>query len=101
MSSDVYSQSRVGDLYAGTIPLAIMAWIFVALRFYSRYMSTAKFWWDDWTILLAVVREALVLCKRETADVASSSWTPAWRLVIGSRSHMEERVVTHWLTGAR
>lgn len=55
MSSDIYNQNRVGDLYAGTMPLAIIAWIFVGLRFYSRYTSASKLWWDDWTILMAVV----------------------------------------------
>ena len=34
----------------------------VALRFYSRRMTGVSLWWDDWIILLALVRESST-CK--------------------------------------
>ena len=33
-----------------------IAIIFVALRFYSRIKYVSKLWWDDWVMLLTLVR---------------------------------------------
>ena len=42
-------------LLAVEISLAILATIAVALRFYSRSLVKARFWWDDFVILFALV----------------------------------------------
>lgn len=55
-NSDAYYQTRVPDLYAATITLAVLQTIAVVARFAARKISAAKFWWDDYTILLALVR---------------------------------------------
>ena len=53
--STVYQQSRTREIYGATITLTIIATAAVILRFISRKISTASFWWDDWTILIALV----------------------------------------------
>lgn len=42
-------------IYVGTIATIVPATIAVALRFIARYVSTAGFWWDDYTIALSLV----------------------------------------------
>ena len=55
MSNDAYYQSRTPGVYGGTITLIIVATIAVALRLTARKVSTANFWWDDWTLVVALV----------------------------------------------
>lgn len=54
--STVYQQSRIGEIYGGTITLTVIATIAVILRLIARKISSASFWWDDWTILIALVK---------------------------------------------
>lgn len=42
-------------LIAVAITLIILETTAVAVRFLSRYLSKAGFWWDDWLILGALV----------------------------------------------
>lgn len=42
-------------IYVGTIAAIVPATIAVALRFFARYVSSAGFWWDDYTIVLSLV----------------------------------------------
>ena len=52
------------DLYADKRPLLLgvlitliaLSIIIVALRFLTRRLSGAGYWWDDWLILAALVR---------------------------------------------
>ncbi len=46
MSGDVYNQSRVPELYGGTIALITAATIVVVLRLIARRLSTASYWWE-------------------------------------------------------
>ena len=55
-NSSAYYQTRVPDLYAATITLAVLQTIAVIARFAARRISAANFWWDDYTIVLALVR---------------------------------------------
>ena len=55
MSSDAYYQNRTAAVYSGTISLIIVAAIAVTLRLISRKVSAAPFWWDDWTLVIALV----------------------------------------------
>lgn len=57
MSSDAYYQSRAPGLYGGTITLIIVAAVAVALRLTARKVSAANFWWDDWTLVIALVSQ--------------------------------------------
>lgn len=59
MSNDAYHQSRTSGVYGGTITLTIIAAIAVALRLTARWISAAKFWWDDWTLVIALVSSAV------------------------------------------
>ena len=52
--SSYYDQSRTEELYGGTITLTIIATIAVVLRFASRRISQASYWWDDWAIVIAL-----------------------------------------------
>ena len=56
MSTEAYDQSRIPNVYGGTIPLVIVATFAVALRLFVRSTTKAKFWWDDWILALALVR---------------------------------------------
>lgn len=60
MSTEAYYESRTSDLYGGTIALVGAATIAVALRIVARRISAAKFWWDDWNLVLALVRTETV-----------------------------------------
>jgi hypothetical protein len=42
-------------LYVGTITTIVPATIVVLLRFIARYVAKAGFWWDDYTIVGALV----------------------------------------------
>ena len=55
MSNDAYYQSRTAGVYGGTISLLIIAAIAVVLRLTARRISAANFWWDDWTLVIALV----------------------------------------------
>ena len=58
MSSQMSSsleQSRAGEVYGATITLTIVASLAVTLRFVSRKISQAPYWWDDWAIVAALV----------------------------------------------
>ena len=57
MSNDIYYQSRTSGVYGGTISLIIVAAIAVALRLTARSISAANFWWDDWTLVIALVSQ--------------------------------------------
>ena len=50
-----------------TISLLVIQIVAVAVRFVSRYLSRAGCWWDDWTILAALVRECGALPKGKTS----------------------------------
>ena len=58
MSSDtgIFHQSRVSEVYGGTITLMVLATIAVAARLLARRLSVAKYWWDDPLIVFALVR---------------------------------------------
>ena len=55
LSSAFLAQSRVGAIYAAVITVSIASTIAVTLRFICRRMVKARLWWDDWTILAALV----------------------------------------------
>lgn len=42
-------------IWVGTTTTVVPASLAVALRFTARYVSRAGFWWDDYTILVALV----------------------------------------------
>ena len=56
MLSEVYYENRAPALLGGTIALQTLSTIIVALRFLSRRTAHIHFWWDDWTIVPALVR---------------------------------------------
>ena len=47
--------SQVPRIIAASAILITLSTIAVILRFIARYLSRAGLWWDDWTILLALV----------------------------------------------
>ncbi|KAF6227534.1 hypothetical protein HO173_012173 [Letharia columbiana] len=62
-NSNVYDQTRVPGLYAATITLAVLQTIAVVARFAARRISAATFWWDDYTIVLALILDfGLCVC---------------------------------------
>lgn len=53
--SNEYQQNRTGEIYGSVIVLTVIAVTAVVLRFLARKISSAGFWWDDWTITTALV----------------------------------------------
>jgi len=49
------NDSRSGTLIGVSVFLIIISTLVVALRLLARYLSSAGFWWDDWTCLAALV----------------------------------------------
>lgn len=52
---DVYHENRYPEIYAGTIILLVVATAVVILRLYARRLSVVSLWWDDWTLVVALV----------------------------------------------
>lgn len=50
-----FYQSLTAPLYGITATLLAVATIAVVLRLFARKLSKASFWWDDWTIMAALV----------------------------------------------
>ncbi len=46
-----------GKMYAIATVLSILAIVAIVLRFYARRIKRTALWWDDYTILLALVRQ--------------------------------------------
>jgi hypothetical protein len=57
MQIDAGHQSRTAKVYSDTISLVALATIAVALRFVARKMAGSKLWWDDWILVIALVRK--------------------------------------------
>lgn len=62
MATGVDHESRVSDVYGATISLVVAATFAVALRLTARKISAAKYWWDDWILVLALVRTEPLDC---------------------------------------
>lgn len=56
MATEAHYESRSSAVYGGTISLLVAATFAVALRLLARGISAAKYWWDDWILVLALVR---------------------------------------------
>ena len=56
MATRADHESRASDVYGATISLVVAATFAVALRLIARKISAANYWWDDWTLVLALVR---------------------------------------------
>jgi hypothetical protein len=50
-------------IWVGTITTIVPATLAVAGRFLARYISRVRYWWDDWMILIALVRNETVLVR--------------------------------------
>ncbi len=46
-------------IWVGTITTLVPATLAVILRLIARYISSASCWWDDYTIVLALVGDTL------------------------------------------
>ena len=53
---NVYYQSREAEIYSGTVTLIVLASLAVGARIVARGLSVAKYWWDDYMIVLTLVR---------------------------------------------
>lgn len=49
------NDNAASRIIAVCVVLIVLAAVAVALRFVSRWLSRAGLWWDDWTILAAMV----------------------------------------------
>ena len=66
---DQYAHTSVvesaGKMYALAIVLGLLATVATALRFYARRMKQASLSWDDYMVLPALVRCALMKAPRQ------------------------------------
>ena len=53
--TEIYYESRQVRIYIVTAVLLVIATVGVALRLSARKISSARFWWDDYTIVVALV----------------------------------------------
>lgn len=51
--STVCQQSRTGEIYGSISTLTVIGRR--DLRLFTRKLSPASFWWDDWTLIIALV----------------------------------------------
>lgn len=63
---EVNQQSRETALFGGTISLVALATIAVALRMYARSITKARYWWDDWVLILALVNIQILPQRRRS-----------------------------------
>ena len=61
---EVYNQSRIPEVLGGTTTVVVLALMSVGGRIAGRKVSAAKFWWDDWVVMVATVRNRCLLCER-------------------------------------
>ena len=57
LSPAFLAQSRVDRIYAAVVTCSVLCTIAVVLRFICRRLVRARLWWDDWSILAALVVE--------------------------------------------
>jgi len=48
--------TQTRSLYASCIPVTIFATMAVLFRFYAKRLAKSYVWWDDWLIVVALVR---------------------------------------------
>ena len=71
--------SQAWKVWLGTIICVVAATIAVAARLLARKISAAPFWWDDWTIIAALVSMALTWSdSTEKAHFFSRQFNGEW-----------------------
>ena len=58
------NQNRTGELVGVCVGFLIISVVFVGLRLYNRVFLIKSPRWDDWTIVLALVRSSLAGLER-------------------------------------
>jgi hypothetical protein len=48
-------ESRVNYLFISLTVISVLLYITAGLRFFIRWRITKRFWWDDWTMMIATV----------------------------------------------
>ncbi|MCJ1447848.1 MAG: hypothetical protein MMC23_008360 [Stictis urceolatum] len=61
LRSPGHTQSRQPTLYAATISTGVIAALAVSLRLLARRLSKAKFWYDDYLIVLSLFNLAAII----------------------------------------
>ena len=56
------SETQVPRMLGINISTFVLAVISIILRFVSRRLSRAHFWWDDWLMISAIVCYVTFLC---------------------------------------
>ena len=84
--STVNQHNRVGEVYGSVTTLIIITTIAVILRLLARKISAAPFWWDDWTIISALVKLSGGPSNRMHTDDLSRSRFLASTVVFWFRS---------------
>ena len=78
------SENKGPRVVAAAVSVIVIQLVVLFLRFWSRAISTkARFWWDDWTVLAALVSLCWLLqcnCKGLTYENFEALFTVALRL---------------------
>ena len=81
-AGDHYAHTNVmesaGKMYALAIVLGLLAIVATTLRFYARRMKQAALSWDDYMILLALVRSAMIEAPWHVLRAATLTWRSAF-----------------------
>lgn len=51
-------------IYVGTLTTIVPATLAVGARFLARWIGGIHYWWDDWMVLIALVRRRLLHALR-------------------------------------
>ena len=78
-----YDQSRTPELYGGTISLIMLATFLVVVRIVARNTSAANLWWDDFVIVVALVREI----QKQVPKIHLPLTSDTTRFLIGASAH--------------
>lgn len=69
MASDAYAENRAAEVYGGMIPLTIIATVAVVLRMIARRVAGTTYWWDDLTVVVALVSVEQLLKPPEYMEI--------------------------------
>lgn len=53
----LWNETLQPDIYAALAVCHTLACVAVALRIYSRRLKAQPLWWDDWLVVIALVRQ--------------------------------------------
>ncbi|KAL9012167.1 MAG: hypothetical protein Q9173_003048 [Seirophora scorigena] len=80
---DVYHESQVHQIYGRTISHIVLATVAMVARLGARKVSVANLWWDDLTIVLALIFLAIQVLYFSSAVAIKTSLILLYHRIFG------------------